>query len=148
MPVTEKTRISRRGLARRVTSQALYQWLVNETEPGLMLSQFHEEGLGRADAEYFQELLNGCVQEVVPLTQAFGKHLDRPLEQIDLVERAILMVGSYELIYKPDVPWRVAVNEAVNLAKTFGASDSYKYINGVLDRIAHEVRAEQISAGL
>ena len=146
--MTEKTRISRRGLARRVTSQALYQWLVNETEPKLMLSQFQEEGLGRADAEYFQELLNGCVQEVAPLTQAFSKHLDRPLEQIDPVERAILMVGSYELIFKPDVPWRVAVNEAVNLAKTFGAADSYKYINGVLDRIAHEVRAEQISAGL
>lgn len=146
--MAEKQPISRRSLSRRVASQALYQWLVNETQPEEMLLQFREEGLGRADAEYFKTLMNGCVREVVPLTQAFSKHLDRDLEQIDPVERAILMVGTYELMFEPSVPWRVAVNESVNLAKTFGASDSYKYINGVLDRIAHELRAADIQAGL
>ena len=146
--MAEKQALSRRSLARRVASQALYQWLVNETPPDQLLSQFREEGLGRADAAYFQELMSGCIREAVPLTQAFSKHLDRELDQIDPVERAILMVGCYELMFEPSVPWRVAVNEAVNLAKTFGAADSYKYINGVLDRIAHELRADDIAAGL
>jgi N utilization substance protein B len=137
--------ISKRGLARRLTVQALYQWLVNETLPERMLQQFREEdSLGRADVAYFKSLLHGAVRESGMLTDTFGEYLDRALEQIDPVERAVLMLGTYELMFCPDVPWKVVVNESVNLAKMFGAEDSYKYINGVLDKVARTVRAVEV----
>lgn len=133
---------SRRGLARRLTVQALYQWLVNETAPETLLRQFHEqpEGLGRADGDYFQELLTGTVREVADLTLRIAPHLDRPVAQLDPVENAVLLLGAYELQHHPEVPWKVIVNEAINLAKTFGAEDGYKFVNGVLDRMARELR--------
>ncbi|HEX4873137.1 MAG TPA: transcription antitermination factor NusB [Nevskiaceae bacterium] len=137
---------SRRSLARRVTVQALYQWLVNETAPDALLVQFREQddGLGRADPAYFEELLRGVVREVAPLTVGLTPFLDRPLVQLDPVEHAVLLVGAYELSHRPEVPWKVAVNEAVNLAKVFGAEDGYKFVNGVLDRLARQVRRAEM----
>ena len=138
---------SRRGLARRLTVQALYQWLVNETPPEKLLQQFREEdSLGRADVDYFKSLLHGTLRESGTLIDTFSEYLDRALEQIDPVERAVLMLGSYELMFCPEVPWKVVVNESVNLAKMFGAEDSYKYINGVLDKVARTVRAVEVSS--
>ena len=139
---------SRRGLARRLTVQALYQWLVNETQPDAMIRQFNEqpEGLGRADAVYFTELLNGVVAQATDLTVTLVPHLDRPLNQLDPVEHAILLLCAYELKHKPEVPWKVAVNEAVNLAKIFGAEDGFKFVNGVLDKLAHAVRPAEVAA--
>ncbi|HEY0974339.1 MAG TPA: transcription antitermination factor NusB [Solimonas sp.] len=139
---------SRRGLARRLTMQALYQWLVNESSPEALLGQFREqeEGLGRADPAYFEELLKGCVEHAAELTTALTPHLDRPLKQLDPVEHAVLLLGAYELQHRPDVPWKVVVNESVNLAKTFGAEEGYKFINGVLDKLAHVARAAEIRA--
>lgn len=141
---------SRRGLARRLTVQALYQWLINETTPDAMLRQFREqpEGLGRADGEYFNELLKGVVLNAPQLTIALVPHLDRPLNQLDPVEHAVLLLAAFELQHEPAVPWRVVVNEAVNLAKMFGAEDGYKFVNGVLDKLARAVRPDQISAGM
>lgn len=141
---------SRRGLARRLTVQALYQWMVNETSPEAMIRQFREqpEGLGRADEEYFIGLLNGIVQDVPGLTVTLVPHLDRPLNQLDPVEHSILLLAAYELQYRPEVPWKVAVNEAVNLAKLFGAEDGYKFINGVLDKLARVARPAEVNAGL
>lgn len=141
---------SRRSLARRVTVQALYQWLLNETPPETLLVQFkqQEDGIGRADPAYFEELLRGIVAEAAPLTVLFTPYLDRPLSQLDTVEHAVLLLGAYELQFKPDVPWKVAVNEAVNLAKTFGAEDGYKFVNGIMDKLAHQLRAADIRAGL
>lgn len=138
---------SRRGLARRLTVQALYQWLVNETAPDTVLKEFREmpDGLGRADPEYFSELLRGTVQEAATLTTMIVPHIDRPLNQLDPVEYAVLLLGAYELAHRPEVPWRVVVNEAVNLAKVFGAEDGYKFVNGVLDRIARSTRPEEVS---
>lgn len=140
---------SRRGLARRITMQALYQWLVNESSPEALLRQFREqeEGLGRADPVYFEELLKGCVEHAGELTVALTPHLDRPLKQLDPVEHAVLLLGAYELQYRLDVPWKVVVNESVNLAKMFGAEDGYKFINGVLDKLAHVARTAEIKAG-
>jgi len=140
---------SRRGLARRLTVQALYQWLVNESPPEGMLAQFREqpEGLGRADGEYFNELLKGVVEQAPDLTMMLVPHLDRPLNQLDPVEHAVLLLGAYELRYKVDVPWKVVVNEAVNLAKIFGAEEGYKFVNGVLDKIARDARGTEIGAG-
>lgn len=139
---------SRRGLARRLTVQALYQWLVNETMPEAMIKQFREqpEGLGRADAEYFTGLLNGVVDQAPVLTVALVPYLDRPLNQLDPVEHAILLLGAFELQHRPEVPWKVAVNEAVNLAKVFGAEDGYKFVNGVLDKLARVARAAETAA--
>jgi N utilization substance protein B len=138
---------SRRGLARRLTVQALYQWLINETPVSTLLKQFseQEEGLGRADPAYFAELLQGTVDNAPALTLALVPHLDRPLNQLDPVEHAILLLGAYELHHKPDVPWKVVVNEAVNLAKMFGAEEGFKFVNGVLDKLARSVRPHEIA---
>lgn len=138
--------LSRRGLSRRLTVQALYQWLVNETSPQILLQQFREQeaGLGRADPAYFEELLIGTVQEATELTLALVPHLDRPLVQLDPVEHAILLLGAYEMANKRSVPWKVVVNESVNLAKTFGAEDGYKFVNGVLDKLARTARAAEM----
>ncbi len=144
----EPQNVTRRGLARRVTMQAVYQWLVNETSAERLLKEFHDENsLGRADVAYFKELLHGTLREADTLTDTFSEYLDRDLEQLDPVERAVLMVGSYELMFCPDVPWKVVVNEAVNLAKLFGGEDSHKYINGVLDKVARTVRAVEVGNG-
>jgi N utilization substance protein B len=133
---------SRRGLSRRLTVQALYQWLVNETAPETLFTQFRdqEDGLGRADPDYFAELLNGTVNDAASLTAALVPHLDRPIKQLDPVEHAILLLGAYEIANEPHVPWKVVVNEAVNLAKLFGAEDGYKFVNGVLDKLARQSR--------
>ncbi|MFT4046132.1 MAG: transcription antitermination factor NusB [Solimonas sp.] len=141
---------SRRGLARRLTVQALYQWLLNEAAPEALLKQFREqeEGLGRADPAYFEALLNGVVAHATELTVAIVPHLDRPLAQLDPVEHAVLLLGAYEIAHCRDVPWKVAVNESVNLAKMFGAEDGYKFVNGVLDKLAHAARADEVRAGL
>lgn len=141
---------SRRGLARRFTVQAVYQWIVNETTPDVLLRQFREqdEGLGRADPDYFAELLRGIVQEAPTLTQRLVPHLDRPLNQLDPVEYAVLLMAAYELTQRPEVPWRVVVNEAVNLTKVFGAEDGFKFVNGVLDKLAREARKTEVDAGL
>jgi N utilization substance protein B len=147
--VSDSVPQSRRGLARRLTAQALYQWLVNETAPEQLLRQFREEpeGLGRADGDYFSELLHGTVNEATNLTMALVPHLDRPLNQLDPVEHAILLLGAYELQHRPDVPWKVVVNEAVNLTKMFGAEDGYRFVNGVLDKLARDARSQEVEAG-
>ncbi|MDP9141294.1 MAG: transcription antitermination factor NusB [Pseudomonadota bacterium] len=133
---------SRRGLARRLTVQALYQWLLNEGTPTQLLRQFREqeEGLGRADPAYFEELLIGVVEHAPTLTLDLVPQLDRPLNQLDPVEHAVLLLGAYELRHKPEVPWRVVVNESINLAKMFGAEDGFKFVNGVLDKLARQLR--------
>jgi N utilization substance protein B len=139
---------SKRGLARRLTVQALYQWLVNETAPDTLLREFREmpDGLGRADPDYFSELLRGTVAEAATLTTHIVPFLDRPLMQLDPVEHAVLLLGAYELSHHPEVPWRVIVNEAVNLTKIFGAEDGYKFVNGVLDKLARRARPDEAGA--
>jgi transcription antitermination factor NusB len=140
--------LSRRGLARRLAMQAVYQWIVNETPPGTILRQFREQpdGLGRADPAYFELLLRGVLGDVVQLREAIIPHLDRPLEQLDPVEHAVVLVAAYELVHEPGVPWKVVVNEAVQLTKLFGAEDGFKFVNGVLDQLARTVRPLEIGA--
>ncbi len=139
---------SPRALARRVTVQALYQWLVNTTPPETLLKQFREQddGLGRADPVYFDTLLHGAIEHATDLTMALVPHLDRPISQIDPVEHAVLIIGAYELLHQPSVPWRVIVNECVNLTKLFGSEEGYKYVNGVLDKLARQARPAEISS--
>lgn len=143
----DSNRPGRRSLARRLTVQALYQWLLNESSPAAMLKQFRDdpEGFGRADRAYFDTLLRGTVDQAAELDALLQPYLDRPLDQLDPVEHAVLLLGAYELTAHPEVPWKVAVNEAVTQAKLFGAEEGYKYVNGVLDRVAHQLRAVEIN---
>jgi transcription antitermination protein NusB len=138
---------SPRALARRVTAQALYQWLVNTTPPATLLKQFREQddGLGRADPVYFDALLNGVIEQATELTLALVPHLDRPITQLDPVEHAVLLLGAYELLHEPSVPWRVIVNECVNLTKLFGSEEGFKYVNGVLDKMARQARPAEVA---
>lgn len=137
---------NRRSLARRLAMQGLYQWLLNGTGTTALITQFRtqEEGLGRADPAMFEALLTGAMAEAATLTALLAPHLDRPVNQLDPVEHAVLLLGAYELAHAPDVPWKVCVNEAVNLAKLFGAEDGFRFINGVLDRLARDLRPREV----
>ena len=138
-----------RSLARKLAMQALYQWQLTGQSAAELRNQYaEEEGWGDADADYFRELLNGITEGAAGLDAALAGLIDRPVGQLDPVERAVLLIGLYELGHRPDVPWRVVINEGVELAKRFGATDGHKFVNAVLDRAARSLRAaEQAAAG-
>lgn len=135
-----------RSIARKLAMQALYQWQMTSHEANDIAKQFieSEESAG-SDREFFEELLRGCIKQKDEINAAIAPFIDRPLDQLDPVETAILMVGMYELRSRADVPYRVVINEAVDLAKRFGATDAHKYVNAVLDRAARELRAAERS---
>lgn len=136
-----------RTMARRNAVQALYQWQITHVDLSEIERQFVEEhGLGKADPGYFSELLHTIPARLDEIDRALVEFSDRGVEEIDPVERAVLRIGCYELMFRPDVPYRVALNEGVNLAKAFGAAHSHKYINGILDKIAHKHRPDEIAA--
>jgi len=127
--------------------QALYQWqMTGQTAAELRNQYAEEEGYGDADAEYFRELLQGVTDGAAVLDGTLAGLIDRPVEQLDPVERAVLLIGLYELGQRLDVPWRVVINEGVELAKRFGATDGHKFVNAVLDRAARSLRAAERSA--
>ncbi len=121
--------------------QALYQWDLSGSDLAAIEVQFHEdETFSNVDRDYFHELLHQVPARLDEVEAAFVGYLDRPLAEIDPVERAVLRMASYELMVRIDVPYKVIINEAVNLVKKFGAEQAHKYINGVLDRVARELR--------
>jgi N utilization substance protein B len=132
--------------ARRTAVQALYQWLMTGKPVAEVISEFENsrDELKNADIDYFKDLLRGATKCCDEIDNRLAHILDRPLKDIDPVERAVLYVGYYELVYHPELPWRVVINESVELAKLFGAEQSHKYINGVLDKLAHSLRSEEI----
>lgn len=133
-----------RSQARRCVMQALYQWHLTHQSFSEILAQFIErEEYKTADGEYFHELLNGAIEHQQDLSVRIGEYIDRPWEQLDPIERSVLLLSTYELVHRLDVPFRVVVNEGVELAKQFGATDGYKYINAVLDRAAAGLRAAE-----
>ena len=133
-----------RSIARKLAMQALYQWQLTSHEANDITKQFVEsEEFSGADREYFEELLRGCIKQKDAIDAAVTPFIDRPLDQLDPVETAILMMGMFELRSRIDVPYRVVINEAVDLAKRFGATDAHKYVNAVLDRAAKELRAAE-----
>ena len=116
--------------------------------PRSLQTQFAaEEGYGDVEEEYFAGLVGGVTASVVALDTQLQPLIDRPLAQLDPVEHAVLWIGLYELQHRPDVPYRVVINEGVELAKRFGATDGHKFVNAVLDRAARELRAEQEQRG-
>jgi N utilization substance protein B len=131
-----------RSQARRCVMQALYQWQLTEQSFSEILAQFIErDEYKTVDAAYFHELLSGAIEHHSVLSAKVAEFADRPWVQMDPIERAVLLIGMYELMYRLDVPYRVVVNEAVELTKQFGATDGYKYINALLDRVARDIRA-------
>jgi N utilization substance protein B len=123
--------------------QAVYQWLINEDVPVREIEQqfTEDQEMHSANAEFFSQLLNGVVNEHEQLSKLLAPHVSRPLPEIDPVERAVLMIGAYELQSVHSIPYRVVINEAVELTKRYGAEASHKFVNGVLDKLAGEIRA-------
>jgi N utilization substance protein B len=143
--VTKGARGTRaRSIARKLAMQALYQWQLTQQSAAEIKKQFLEsEDSAGVDREHFEELVGSCIAQHEALAATLQPFLDRPLDQLDPVEAAILMIGMYELQQRVDIPYRVVINEGVDLCKRFGATDAHKYINAVLDRAARELRSAE-----
>lgn len=140
--------VNARRKARHYALQSLYQWQMTKAPLADIESQFREEYDFKAvDLEFYQDIVHQVPANLQELEAAFTKHLDREFNELDPIELSLLRLGSYELIKRIDVPYKVAINEAVALAKKFGATDGHKYINGVLDKLAKDVRTVEVNAG-
>jgi len=136
-----KPKTSRRR-SRELALQGLYQWQLAHTDPGTIAAQLAEsEGFEKSDVGYFDELLKGAVQEAPELEREITPSLDRAYGQLSPIERGILLLASYELLRRTEIPYRVIINEAVELAKQYGGTDGHKFVNGVLDKLAVRLRA-------
>ena len=137
-----------RSRARRAALQAIYQWQMTAQELETIAGQFREEkSWRRIDEELFSANLFGVATNVATLDSHLQPILDRPVAQLDAVERAILRMGAFELTHRQDIPWRVVINEYVELAREFGAEQSHKYVNGILDKLARRTRDDARPAG-
>ncbi len=136
---------SPRNRARRLALQALYQWIMSENDPPEIARQLREDASGRIDLDYFDQLFPAISESRSELQQ----HLEPVLDgrRLDPVEQAVIWLGTFELARQPDVPYRVVIDESVELAKVFGATDSYKYVNAVLDKLAPRLRGDEAAAG-
>ena len=130
-----------RAKARRLILQGLYQWQLSGTPAREVIAELEaSQNTKDVDLGYFEEALKGIIAGSADLEALYASHLDRPLEQLDPIERGILLIGAFELKQRPDVPYRVVLNEAVELTKSFGAEEGHKYINAVLDKTAAALR--------
>ncbi|MDO9011548.1 MAG: transcription antitermination factor NusB [Gallionella sp.] len=137
---------SPRHRARELALQGVYQWRVSGSVASDIENHMHaEKNLGRYDKPMFSRLLRGAIAQHDALEALLTPHLDRPLDELSTVEFAVLLVATFELSQQPDVPYKVVINEAVELAKTFGGTDGHKYVNGVLDKLAPQVRAVEFA---
>lgn len=140
-PRPEGIDLAARSRARRRALQAVYAWQMSGSAMAAVIEQFrHEQDMEVADLEYFEDLLRGVEEHLDELDEALKPYIDRDVEQIDPVERAALRLAAYELKYRPDVPYRVIINEAIEVTKRFGADHGHSYVNGVLDKLAAQVR--------
>jgi len=144
---THNTLAAERRKARHYGMQALYQWEMAGASLADIEAEFRADyDFSHVDLEYFQALLHGVPACVDELEARLEPLLDRKLDDLDPIERTLLRMGTYELASRPDVPYKVVINEAVALTKKFGATDGHKYINGVLDKVARELRKVEIDA--
>jgi N utilization substance protein B len=147
IPPRDRTKSARRR-AREFALQGLYEWQVNPREVSSIEANIRElDEFSKCDRVHFDALLQGCIEQRETLDAGLLKFLDRPLVELSPVEHAVLWVGAYELANCLDVPYKVAINEAVELAKNFGGTDGHKYVNGVLDHLAPELRPDEVRAG-
>jgi N utilization substance protein B len=135
---------SARRRSRELALQGLYTWqLSGESVAGLRAQLGELEDFDKADGEYFLRLLRGVIEQVAELQALLIPALDRKVEELSPVERAVLLIGTFELRNAPEVPYRVIINEAVELAKSYGGAEGHRYVNGVLDKIARSVRPSE-----
>ena len=139
--------LAARGRARRRALQALYAWQLSGTPISGVIEQFrHEQDMEVADLEYFEDLVKGVAAHLEELDAGLAPLLDRPVAQVDPIERGVLRLAAYELRHRADVPYRVVLNEAIEVTKRFGADHGHSYVNGVLDRLAAQWRAPEYRA--
>ena len=133
-----------RRRAREFALQGLYQWQLSGSDPETIARQLGEaKGFDKVDAAYFKALLEGAVGAAPELEKAIAPFLDRDYSRLSPVERGILLLAGYELAHRPDVPYRAVINEAIELAKSYGGTDGHKFVNGVLDKLAARLRAAE-----
>lgn len=133
--------LAARSRARRRALQALYAWQLSGSRIDSVIQQFqHEQDMEVADLDYFEDLLHGVERNLAAIDESLKPYVDREIEQIDPIERAALRMAAYELKYRPDVPYRVIINEAIEVTKRFGADHGHSYVNGVLDKLAAQLR--------
>lgn len=138
---------SKRRVSRELVLQGLYQWcLTNDTKNNIEKQLRETEKFCRADEDFFFQLLSGVLDNVDQLEQTIQPYLDRPLKELSPIEYSILLLSTYELIYFLDVPYRAIINEAIELARVYGGSDGYKFVNGVLDKLANKHRGIEIAS--
>ncbi len=136
--------LAARSRARRRALQALYAWQLSGSHMNAVIDQFrHEQDMEVADLEYFEDLLHGVERNIDAIDISLKPFVDRDVGQIDPIERAALRLAAYELKYRPDVPYRVIINEAIEVTKRFGADHGHSYVNGVLDKLASTLRATE-----
>lgn len=141
------TRSARRR-ARELALQGLYGWLLSSDECSAIASQLKDSpGYGQADQAYFLELIQGAIGSAQGLRAEFSTAIDRPLAELSPVEHSILLIATYELMHRPEIPYKVVINEAVELAKAYGAAEGFRYVNGVLDKLAGRLRVQEAGAG-
>lgn len=134
-----------RHRAREFALQGLYQWLMNNEDVGAIDAHIREaHGFNKADAEHFDVLLHGTIRQVASLREGLGPLIDRPIDQLSPIEHAALLIGAYELSNHLEIPYKVVINEAVELTKSFGGIDGHKYVNGVLDKFAAKARDVEV----
>ena len=134
---------SARRRAREFVLQGLYQWRVGGADEAAIEAHMPElEGFAKADREFFVGTLRGVIAQNEKLAEQIGAHIDRPFAELSPIEGCVLLMGSFELLHHPETPYRVIINECIELAKSFGGTDGHKYVNGVLDKVAAAVRPE------
>jgi transcription antitermination protein NusB len=138
---------SSRHRARELALQGIYQWRMSGGDHlEIEKATRAEKSLGRYDVELFSQLLRGVVEHNETLVAAITPHLDRDMNELSPIEFSVLLLAAFELSRHPEVPYRVVINEAVELAKTFGGTDGHKFVNGVLDKLAAQMRAVEVNA--
>ena len=127
--------------------QGLYQWLLNNEDATTVVNNIRAaHGFEKADADHFAALLYGAIKDSVALREAFAPLIDRGVKELSPIEHGVLLIGAYELKNNLEIPYRVVINEAVELTKSFGGIDGHKYVNGVLDKLAPKLRADEVAA--
>jgi N utilization substance protein B len=138
---------STRRRSRELALQGLYQWLVSRASGADVEAHIREqEGFEKCDLAHFDALLHGSIREAAALDAVLARHVDRKTTELSPIEHGVLMIGTYELSHCIDIPYRVVINEAVELAKSFGGTDGHKYVNGVLDKAASDLRPVEVKA--
>jgi transcription antitermination protein NusB len=138
---------SSRRRSRELALQGLYEWLLSADEAASIDAHMREqEGFDRCDSAHFDALLHGCIRDAAALDEVLARHVDRKTSALSPVEHGVLMIGVWELTNCLEIPYKVAINEAVELAKSFGGTDGHKYVNGVLDKAAADLRPVEVAA--